>query len=74
MTPDGNLIDSKAGMLLRLDTAIAGFAQGLMKMREGGYYRLFIPPEMAYGETGIGSTIKPNTALIYDVVLESIGK
>ena len=38
-------------------------------MQEGDQYRLFIPAKLAYGETGAGASIPPNSALIFDVQL-----
>ena len=39
-------------------------------MSEGDQFRFFLPPELAYGETGTpGGPIGPNEALIFDVEL-----
>jgi FKBP-type peptidyl-prolyl cis-trans isomerase len=42
-------------------------------MSEGDKYRFFIPPDLAYGETGTpGGPIGPNEALIFEVELVSV--
>lgn len=41
-------------------------------MPEGAYYRFYIPPPLAYGARAHGPVIKPNAALIFDVVLTKV--
>jgi FKBP-type peptidyl-prolyl cis-trans isomerase len=41
-------------------------------MSVGSKYRLFVPSELAYGESGAGAKIGPNAALIFEVELLSI--
>jgi len=50
---------------------IRGWDEGLVGIKVGGKRRLFIPAQLAYGETGQGS-IPPNAALVFDVELVSI--
>ena len=50
---------------------IAGWTEALQLMKTGAKYRLFIPPELAYGERGPAG-IGPNSLLIFDIELLSI--
>ena len=50
---------------------VPGFFQGLQEMRKGGKYKLYIPSELAYGETPPSAQIPANADLIFDIeVLE----
>jgi len=48
---------------------IPGWDQGLLGMKAGGTRRLVIPSQLAYGSTGSGSTIPPNSDLVFVVKL-----
>ncbi|MCP4785950.1 MAG: FKBP-type peptidyl-prolyl cis-trans isomerase [Fuerstiella sp.] len=50
---------------------ISGWTEALQLMKVGAKYRLFIPPELAYGERG-QSSIPPNSLLIFEIELVSI--
>jgi FKBP-type peptidyl-prolyl cis-trans isomerase FklB len=50
---------------------IPGFTEALQLMSVGSKYRVVIPPNLAYGETGNG-TIGPNETLIFEIELISI--
>ncbi|MDR1675127.1 MAG: FKBP-type peptidyl-prolyl cis-trans isomerase [Tannerella sp.] len=51
---------------------IPGWVEALQRMETGAQWRLFIPPELAYGEQGAGGMIEPNSTLIFDVELLNI--
>ncbi|MBI5196011.1 MAG: FKBP-type peptidyl-prolyl cis-trans isomerase [Nitrospirae bacterium] len=51
---------------------IAGWTEALQLMKEGAKWQLFIPSNLAYGETGAGNVIEPNSVLIFEVELLSI--
>lgn len=50
---------------------IPGWDQGIVGMRVGGRRELIIPAKLAYGKAGSGSTIPPNSALVFVVDLLS---
>ena len=51
---------------------IRGWTEALQLMNVGSKWRLFIPPDMAYGAHGAGEAIEPNMTLIFDVELLGI--
>jgi FKBP-type peptidyl-prolyl cis-trans isomerase len=54
---------------------VPGFAEALMLMNEGGTYRFWIPPQLAYGAQGAGhGTIPPNATLEFTVTLRDVGR
>ncbi len=48
---------------------LKAWAQALPLMQKGAKWRLFVPPDLAYGPAGFGKEIGPNLGLIYDLEL-----
>ena len=55
-----------------LAEVIPGWTEALQLMPVGSTYRLFIPPELAYGAQGAGLMIGPNQTLFFDVELIAV--
>jgi len=79
----GNLISGKEfdSSLRRNEPAefpvngvIPGWTEALQRMVVGDKWKLFIPPELAYGAKGSQGAIGPNEALIFEVELLEIVK
>jgi FKBP-type peptidyl-prolyl cis-trans isomerase FkpA len=70
---DGKEFDSsyKRGNPLefKLDNVIRCWTEGLQKMKPGGKAKLVCPPNLAYGENGVGDQILPGATLAFEVEL-----
>ena len=51
---------------------IHGWTEALQLMPVGSKWQLFIPPDLAYGPSGAGPVIGPNSTLVFEVELLSI--
>jgi tetratricopeptide (TPR) repeat protein len=76
---DGKVFDSSVErgdpieFILGTGQVIAGWDEGIALMNVGDKFRLIIPSNLGYGEKGAGKVIPPNSTLIFDVELVSIG-
>lgn len=73
LASDGTLFDSNyvgrtpATSTFNTSGVIAGFREGLIGMRPGGVRRLYIPSNLGYGSDGSGSSIPPDSDLIFEI-------
>ena len=58
-------------LTIQLSQLIPGCQKVISRMKEGDFWRVFIHPNLAYGEEG-RPTIPPNSALIFDIELHLI--
>lgn len=73
---DGTVIDEAfvccdKALTIGMSQIIPGWAEGLKQIGEGGKIRLFIPPELAYGDREVGA-IRAGATLIYEIELLEI--
>jgi len=54
---------------------IPGWQEALQMMPEGAKWKVWIPPQLAYGERGAGDVIGPNETLVFEIeLLEIVGE
>ena len=72
---DGSVFDSSVQRgepaEFPLDQVIPGWTEGIQKMTKGGKIKLYVPPQLAYGDDGRPG-IPPGSTLIFDVELLEI--
>lgn len=74
--PSGTVFDGsidgeklKAPLLVNPGGVITGWTEGVVGMKVGGVRELTIPADKAYGETGSGDNIPPNTPIKFVVMI-----
>jgi FKBP-type peptidyl-prolyl cis-trans isomerase FklB len=75
---DGTVFDSSVDRGQPVDFQVTGVIQGwveaLQLMPVGSKWRLFLPPNLGYGDNAAGPKITPGSTLIFDVELLEIVK
>lgn len=70
---DGSVFDSSYDRnepaTFTVNQVIPGWVEALQLMKVGSKAKLFIPPALAYGESGAGGQIGPNSLLVFEVEL-----
>lgn len=72
--PDGTVFDNnylRSPAVFRVSSAIEGWQQALLRMREGAKWRIYLPPYLAFGDKQVGK-IPPNSVVIYEIKLLKI--
>ncbi|MAO60695.1 MAG: hypothetical protein CL549_13140 [Alcanivorax sp.] len=73
---DGTFVESNIAygeaVQVNMGVALKGWQKALVHMKEGDKWRLFIPPELAYGEAGIRKKVPPQSTLIYELELVEV--
>ncbi len=72
MLLNGQVFDSSAkqggAVILPLESAMAGWSEGIQKIGEGGKIKLYIPNDLAFGDKSAGE-IPPGSSLIFEIEL-----
>jgi FKBP-type peptidyl-prolyl cis-trans isomerase len=53
------------------DAVLKGMEEGVSTMHKGGRRKLFIPPDLGYGDRTVGD-VPANSTLVVDVQLEDV--
>lgn len=76
--PDGTEFDSSYASgeprTVETDGVIKGWTEALVMMKAGSKWRIFVPPDLAYGRTGMVPKIPPNKVLVFEIELLSFSK
>lgn len=71
--PNGTVFDSsyatKEPVTFGVNAVIPGWQEVLPLMKTGSKWMVFVPPQLAYGQRGVGQLIGPNQALIFEIEL-----
>ena len=66
---DQNLdVDTPVAFTVGSGTLIPGFEEGVLRMNVGGTRQLVVPPNLAYGATGVPGIVPPNATVVYTVM------
>jgi FKBP-type peptidyl-prolyl cis-trans isomerase FklB len=69
--PDGTVFDSSVEreepISFSLKGVIPGWKEAIPMMSVGDKWRVVLPPDLAYGENGMGQAIGPNTTLTFEI-------
>jgi FKBP-type peptidyl-prolyl cis-trans isomerase FklB len=72
---NGAVIDGSSPGLpstLAVGSVIRGLGEALQLMHVGDHWQLTIPPGLAFGAAGSGTTVPPNQTLLFDITLTSV--
>ncbi len=73
---DGTVFDSSVQRgqpaTFPLNRVISGWTEALQLMPVGSKWRLFLPPNLAYGDQQVSAQIGPNSTLVFEVELLGI--
>jgi FKBP-type peptidyl-prolyl cis-trans isomerase FklB len=74
---DGKVFDSSVQRgqpaSFPLNRVIPGWTEALQLMGVGSKWKLFLPPNLAYGDRQVSAEIGPNSTLVFEVELLGIG-
>lgn len=73
---DGTVFNTSEGMgramSFTVDEVIPGWREALLMMHEGARWRIWLPPELAFGERSPGPLVGANATVVFDIELLSV--
>ena len=54
---------------MKLSGTVNGFATALQQMHIGDYWRIYVPSDLGYGDSGSGTAVPGGSLLVFDLVL-----
>jgi FKBP-type peptidyl-prolyl cis-trans isomerase len=70
---DGKEFDRNDHFVTRSDVGIKGWQDALQRMNPGSKWKIFVPPDLAYGHEGMKTRqVGPDATLIYELELTSV--
>jgi len=66
--------DRKQSITFPVNQVIPGWQETLQLMKPGATFEIVVPPNLAYGERGMGNVIGPNQTLLFTIHLVSVKK
>ncbi len=75
---DGNKFDDsyERGQTISLpldENLFKGWSEALKMMKVGSKWKLWLPPDIAFGEEGLPGQVPPNSAVVFEIELLEIG-
>ena len=75
---DGTVFNTSYGLGRPMTTAVGevipGWREALLLMNEGARWRIYLPPQLAYGDRSPSPLVGPNATLIFELELLSIAQ
>ena len=71
-TSDTPFDQNTTGIAFSLGQLITGWQIGIPLVQKGGSIILYIPPSLGYGASGAGSSIPPNSNLVFSIELMDV--
>ena len=77
LTSTNQILDSSYSRgspgVFALKNMIPAWLEGVALMKTGEVWEFYVPPQLAYGEAGSGTTIEPNVVIIFKIELLRVG-
>ena len=72
---DGTEIENtykKSTVIIKIQQLVPGWKEAMLMMKEGSRWRIWLPPNLAFGEQGMAPGIPPNAVIEFEIEFISI--